>query len=75
VAKLAAARSKPNNSTTATSRAWSSASRLRAVSRGNLSKRERQEKFAGHSLRAGLASLAETDECYVRKDLGHASAE
>jgi len=30
---------------------------------------------SGHSLRAGLASNAETDERYVRKQLGHASAE
>ena len=43
--------------------------------RGDLSERERQEKFAGHSLRAGLASSAEIDERYVQKHLGHASAE
>ena len=36
---------------------------------------EREEKFAGHSLRAGLASSAEVDERYVQKQLGHASAE
>jgi integrase len=43
--------------------------------RGDLSERERQAKFAGHSLRAGLASSAEVDERYVQKQLGHASAE
>lgn len=31
-------------------------------------------KFAGHSLRAGLASSAEIDERYVQKQLGHTSA-
>jgi integrase len=35
----------------------------------------REEKFAGHSLCAGLASSAEVDERYVEKQLGHASAE
>jgi integrase len=43
--------------------------------RGDLSEREREMKFAGHSLRAGLASSAEIDERYVQKHLGHASAE
>ncbi|PZU89880.1 MAG: integrase [Shinella sp.] len=43
--------------------------------RGDLSETERQQKFAGHSLRAGLASSAEVDERYVQKQLGHASAE
>ncbi len=43
--------------------------------RGDLSERDREEKFSGHSLRAGLASSAEIDERYVRKHLGHASAE
>lgn len=43
--------------------------------RGDLSEDERQEKFSGHSLRAGLASSAEVDERYVQKQLGHASAE
>lgn len=43
--------------------------------RGDLSEGERQQKFAGHSLRAGLASSAEVDERYVQKQLGHASAE
>ena len=43
--------------------------------RGDLSEDEREGKFAGHSLRAGLASSAEVDERYVQKQLGHASAE
>ncbi|MDH0615646.1 MULTISPECIES: site-specific integrase [unclassified Agrobacterium] len=43
--------------------------------RGDLSEIERAFKFAGHSLRAGLASSAEVDERYVQKQLGHASAE
>ena len=34
-----------------------------------------RKSFAGHSLRAGLASSAEVDERYVQKQLGHASAE
>jgi integrase len=48
---------------------------LAAGLRGDLSEREREAKFAGHSLRAGLASSAEVDERYVQKQLGHASAE
>ncbi|WP_299969714.1 tyrosine-type recombinase/integrase [uncultured Roseobacter sp.] len=36
---------------------------------------DRVRFFAGHSLRAGLASSAEIDERYVQKHLGHASAE
>jgi len=43
--------------------------------RGNLPEGERQRLFAGHSLRAGLASSAEAEERYVQKQLGHASAE
>jgi integrase len=43
--------------------------------RDDLPEGERKEKFAGHSLRAGLASRAEVDERYVQKQLGHASAE
>lgn len=35
----------------------------------------RGQRFASHSLRAGLASSAEVDERYVQKQLGHASAE
>ncbi|SDA98727.1 site-specific integrase [Mesorhizobium qingshengii] len=48
---------------------------LSAGVRGDLSESERKEKFAGHSLRAGLASSAEVDERYVQRQLGHASAE
>jgi len=48
---------------------------LAAGVRGDLSEGEREGKFAGHSLRAGLASSAEVDERYVQKHLGHASAE
>lgn len=48
---------------------------LAAGVRGDLSEGEREQKFAGHSLRAGLASSAEVDERYVQKQLGHASAE
>ncbi len=43
--------------------------------RGDLSERDREVKFSGPSLRAGLASSAEIDERYVQKHLGHASAE
>ena len=48
---------------------------LAAGVRGDLSEADREEKFSGHSLRAGLASSAEIDERYVQKHLGHASAE
>ncbi len=48
---------------------------LAADVRGDLSEAERGQLFAGHSLRAGLASSAEVDERYVQKQLGHASAE
>lgn len=48
---------------------------LAAGVRGDLSETERGHEFAGHSLRAGLASSAEVDERYVQKHLGHASAE
>jgi integrase len=48
---------------------------LAAGVRGDLSEGERRAAFAGHSLRAGLASSAEVDERYVQKQLGHASAE
>jgi integrase len=48
---------------------------LNAGIRGDLSEGERTQKFAGHSLRAGLASSAEVDERYVQKQLGHVSAE
>ncbi|MER9924903.1 hypothetical protein NKJ84_18520 [Mesorhizobium sp. M0048] len=36
---------------------------------------DRELLFAGHSLRAGLASSAEIEERYVQKQLGHTSAE
>jgi integrase len=48
---------------------------LAAGVRGDLTEGERTKLFAGHSLRAGLASSAEIDERYVQKQLGHASAE
>ncbi|MBZ9994158.1 site-specific integrase [Mesorhizobium sp. BH1-1-4] len=48
---------------------------LAAGVRGDLSEGERERLFAGHSLRAGLASSAEVDERYVQKQLGHTSAE
>src|SRR5271155_27071 len=43
--------------------------------RGDLAEGERERKFSGHSLRAGLASSAEIDERWVQKHLGHSSAE
>ena len=43
--------------------------------RPDLPEAERIKLYAGHSLRAGLASSAEVDERYVQKQLGHASAE
>ncbi|SMO97576.1 tyrosine-type recombinase/integrase [Paracoccus laeviglucosivorans] len=43
--------------------------------RGDLPEPDRPALFAGHSLRAGLASSAEVDERHVQKQLGHASAE
>ncbi len=48
---------------------------LAAGVRGDLSEDARGSLFAGHSLRAGLASSAEVDERYVQKQLGHVSAE
>tara|TARA_R110002020_G_scaffold475754_1_gene712045 strand:+ start:122 stop:1303 length:1182 start_codon:yes stop_codon:yes gene_type:complete len=48
---------------------------LAAGVRGDLSESQREHLFAGHSLRAGLASSAEVDERYVQRQLGHASAE
>ncbi len=50
-------------------------SAMTAGIRGDLAEIERQFKFSGHSLRAGLTSSAEVDERYVQKQLGHASAE
>jgi integrase len=43
--------------------------------RADLPEGERAEKFARHSLCAGLASSAEVDERYVQKQLGHVSGE
>lgn len=48
---------------------------LDADIRSDLPEKDRLALFSGHSLRAGLASSAEVDECYVQKQLGHASAE
>ena len=48
---------------------------LAAGVRGDLSEEARAPLFAGHSLRAGLASSVEVDERYVQKQLGHVSAE
>ncbi|MCA0340083.1 MAG: tyrosine-type recombinase/integrase [Proteobacteria bacterium] len=48
---------------------------LAAGVRSDLPEAERGQLFAGHSLRAGLASSAEVDERHVQKQLGHASAE
>lgn len=48
---------------------------LAAGVRSDLPETERGQLFAGHSLRAGLASSAEVDERHVQKQLGHASAE
>lgn len=47
---------------------------LAAGLRPDLPEAERRALFAGHSLRAGLASSAEIDERHVQKQLGHASA-
>ncbi|TIR49074.1 MAG: integrase [Mesorhizobium sp.] len=48
---------------------------LAAGVRADLPDAERALLFAGHSLRAGLASSADIEERYVQKQLGHASAE
>ena len=48
---------------------------LAAGVRGDLPEGARVGLFAGHSLRAGLASAAEVDERHVQKQLGHTSAE
>lgn len=50
-------------------------SALEAGCRADLPQSAREALFAGHSLRAGLASSAEVDERYVQKQLGHSSAE
>jgi integrase len=48
---------------------------LAAGVRGDLPEGERALAFAGHSLRAGLASSAEIDEAHIQRHLGHASVE
>lgn len=48
---------------------------LAAGLRGDLPEGERRRLFAGHSLRAGLATAAETEERFVQRHLGHATAE
>lgn len=48
---------------------------LKAGIRADLPEKDRAALFAGHSLRAGLASSAEVDEAHVQRQLGHASAE
>ena len=48
---------------------------LAAGVRADLPEGERRLKFAGHSLRAGLATAAEADERHVQKQLGHSTAE
>jgi integrase len=48
---------------------------LAAGIRADLAEGEREQLFAGHSLRAGLASSAEIEGRYVQEQLGHGSAE
>jgi integrase len=48
---------------------------LQAGVRGDLPEGERRLRFAGHSLRAGLATAAAVEERYVQRQLGHTSAE
>lgn len=48
---------------------------LKAGVRGDLTEGERRLAFGGHSLRAGLASSAQTEESHIQQHLGHASAE
>ena len=48
---------------------------LAAGVRGDLPEDDRALAFAGHSLRAGLASSAIADEAHIQRQLGHASAE
>lgn len=43
--------------------------------RSELPEKDRAALFAGHSLRAGLASSAEVDEAHVQRQLGHASVD
>lgn len=51
------------------------ATALAAGIRSDRSEGERRHLFAGHSLRAGLATAAEAEERFVQRHLGHASAE
>jgi integrase len=48
---------------------------LKAGVRSDLPEAQRKALFAGHSLRAGLASSAEVDEAHVQRQLGHASVD
>lgn len=48
---------------------------LAAGVRGDLPEGERRLAFAGHSLRAGLATSADVEEALVQRQLGHASPE
>ena len=48
---------------------------LAAGVRGDLPEGERSLAFAGHSLRAGLATAADVEEALVQRQLGHATAE
>ncbi len=48
---------------------------LDAGVRADLAEGQRAILFAGHSLRAGLATSADVEERHVQKQLGHASAE
>jgi len=41
--------------------------------RGDLPEDERRRRFAGHSLRAGLATAAQAEERFVQHHLGHAT--
>ncbi len=43
--------------------------------RGDLSEGEREKRFSGHSLRAGLATAAQVEERFVQRHLGHTTAE
>lgn len=48
---------------------------LAAGIRGDLAEGARRLAFAGHPLRAGLATAADVEEALVQRQLGHASAE
>lgn len=48
---------------------------LAAGIRGDLTEGARRLAFAGHSLRAGLATAAHVEEALVQRQFGHASAE